>query len=452
MADGELGQVADRVVRAARDGEEIEAYVARTRETDLKVFGGEVESLTVAETEGVGVRVVTGGRQGYAWAGCLDPAVIDETLADARDNARFGSPDEHAGLASPADAAGVDVAVLEVWRDDLLGVSTRDKVALTLELERITRALDARIRGVESSTYGDAATEAAVATSTGIAVATRRTVASCWVHALAGEDSQTRSGVGFAAGRAFSDLDPHAAAGDARERAVRLLGARPIRSRRLAVILDPLVTRSLLGLYGAALSGEAILKGRSMFVGRAGEQVGAPTVTLADDPTQPGALGASTHDAEGIPTRRVGLVSGGVLTGALHNVFTARRAGTKTTASAARAGYRSPPGVGARALHLEAGTRTPDDIVATADEALYVQSVSGLHSGTNPVSGDFSVGVDGVMIRTGTWAEPVREVTMASTLQRILLDVVEVGSDLTWLPGSAAGVTLLVDGMTVSGS
>jgi PmbA protein len=98
------------------------------------------------------------------------------------------------------------------------------------------------------------------------------------------------------------------------------------------------------------------------------------------------------------------------------------------------------------------GSKSPEELLAAVPEALYVQSVSGLHSGTNPVSGDFSVGAEGLMVRGGELAEPVRELTIASTLQRMLLDVVEVGSDLTWLPGGAAGVTLLLSDMTMSGA
>ena len=89
--------------------------------------------------------------------------------------------------------------------------------------------------------------------------------------------------------------------------------------------------------------------------------------------------------------------------------------------------------------------------MASVPEAFYVQSVSGLHSGTNPISGDFSVGAEGLMLRDGAFAEPVREVTIASTLQRMLLDVVEVASDLTFLPGAAAGVTVLISEMSLSG-
>ena len=217
-------------------------------------------------------------------------------------------------------------------------------------------------------------------------------------------------------------------------------------------MFDPLVTRSLLALLGSALGGEAILKGRSMFVGREGETVAAPSITLVDDPTEPLAFGASPYDSEGVPTRRTGLVVDGVLRGFLHNTYTGRRSGSGTTGSAVRGGFASTPGAGARALALTPGTLTADAVLAAAGDALYVQSVSGLHSGTNPVSGDFSVGVEGLMVRGGAFAEPVREVTVASTLPRMLLDVAEVGADLTWLPGGAAGVTLLIGEMTLSGA
>ena len=87
---------------------------------------------------------------------------------------------------------------------------------------------------------------------------------------------------------------------------------------------------------------------------------------------------------------------------------------------------------------------TRAEILAEVGEGLYVQSVTGVHSGVNPVSGDFSVGAEGLMIRGGELAEPVREVTVASTLQRMLQSVVHIGGDVEWLPGVAAGQTLAV--------
>jgi PmbA protein len=459
MSGPELLDVARRVIDGAAAGEQVEAYVVRTRDTDVHVFAGEVESLAVAEIEGVGVRVIVDGRQGYAWAGSLDADVVAETLAEARDNAAFGTPDEHNGLAAPDDFAGLaagsvtDAGGLDLWRDDVLTVDTAAKVELALALEAAVQAADPLVRGVESASYGDAATEAAIASSFGVAVTARRTTASLAAFAMAGEGTATQTGSGFSAGRSVAELDLEAAAHDAATRAVRLLGAKQVPSRRIPVVFDPLVTRSLLALVGGALSGDAMTRGRSMFVGREGEFVAAPGVTLVDDPTEPAAFGAAQYDGEGVPTRRIGLITEGRLTGLLHNVTTARRAGggAHTTGSAVR-GFKSPPSVGARALHLSPGSLGPEAILAAVPEALYVQSVSGLHSGTNAVSGDFSVGAVGLMVRGGELAEPVREVTIASTLPRMLQDIVHVGSDLTWLPGGAAGMTLLVGEMSLAGS
>lgn len=448
----DLLEVATRAVDDARPGEQIEAYVLRTRETDVEVFDGEVESLSVAGVEGIGIRVLAGGRLGYAWAGALDGDVIRETLAEARDNAAFSQPDEWAAFATLDDVAGTAPPALDLWSDDLVAVGTDEKVRIALEVEAATRAADARIRGVEAAGYGDALLEHAVASSLGVTAFVRRTLCSAHAFAMAGDGDGTRTGYGVTAGRGLADLDLDAVPRDAALRACRLLGARKPPTRRLPVVFDPLVTQSLLGVLAATLNGEAVIKGRSCFGERVGEQVAAPHVRLVDDPTDPRALGAGTHDAEGVPTRRNVLVDGGALEGFLHNVYTGRRAGQPTTGSAVRAGLASTPGVGARAIRFEPGEKTPEEICASVPEALYVQSVSGLHSGTNPVSGDFSVGAEGLMVRGGELADPVREVTIASTLQRMLLDVVEVGADLTFLPGSAAGVTLLVGEMTMSGS
>jgi len=447
----ELLEIAQKIAGTARPGEQVEAYVIRTQEADVEVFGGEVESLTTAGVEGIGVRIVADHRQGIAWAGSLDPAVVDEALRDARDNAKYGAPDEWYGVATADDVDGVVPPDLDLWRDSLGAVPADEKVRIALELERATKALDPRIRNVESAGYGDSLAEAALANSCGVEACTRRTTCSAASVALADDGSGTQSGYGFAAGRALDELDLEAIPRDAVERACRLLGAQPVPTRRIPVVLDPLVTRSFVGVLSSAFNGESMLKGRSLFAGRVGELVGAPHVQLLDDPTDARAMGASPFDGDGIPTRRNQLVENGVLRGFLHNLYTGRRSGEGTTASAVR-GLGSTPGVGVRAMRLEPGALTPDEILARAGEALYVQSVSGLHSGTNPISGDFSVGAEGLMVRNGALAEPVREVTIASTLQRMLLDLVEVGADLTFLPGSIAGMTVLLGEMTVSGA
>jgi PmbA protein len=445
----DLLDVADRLVAMAAGDEQLEAYVARSTDTQIRIYDGAVEQLAVADTQGVGVRIVRDGRQGFAYCGSFDPSALAEAVADARDNAAFAEPDEAAGLAEPD---GVEPVELDLWRPGLASVATADKVALAVELERAVLAADPRISGVESCDYADVLGDTAVATTTGIRRTSRATAAELVVYSLATEGDETQTGFGFSLGRSFDDLDVSAAARDAADRAVRMLGATKPPSARLTVVLDPWVTAQLVGIVAGTLGAEEVIKSRSLFAGREGEQVASPLVTLVEDPTDARSWGAGPHDAEGLATRRVPLISTGVLGGFVHSSWTARRLGTASTGSAIRGGFKSTPTAGCRAVALTPGPTDPATLLAGVDDGVLVQEVSGLHSGVNPVSGDFSTGAEGLRIRDGEVAEPLREFTIASTLQRLLHDVQAVGSDLTWLPMSAAGLTLVVGDVAVSGA
>lgn len=447
-----LVEIARGVAEQAAGGEEIEAYVVRSRTTEVRAHKGEVESFSQADSEGVGVRVLVDGRQGYAYCGSLEAADVAYALGEARDNAAFSQPDPALALARSDDCAGVEPAQLDLWRDEMTSVGPEEKIRIALDLEAATHRLDDRVRAVESADYGDNLVETAVANSHGVTATSRRTSCSCASHAIAGEGEATQTGYGFSLGRALSDLDVEATAREAVERSTRLLGARQIPTTRLPVILDPLVAHSFIGLLGTPLSGESLSRGRSFFADRVGAVVAAPELTLTDDPTDPTAYSAGAYDGEGVPTRRTELVVDGRLLGFAHNVVSARRVGNgaRTTGAAVR-GFTSPPGVGFRNLHATPGAKTLEELLAEAGDALYVQSVTGLHSGTNPISGDFSAGASGLRVRAGAMAEPVREVTIASTLQRMLLDIAAVGSEVRFLPGGASS-PLLISEMTVGGS
>ena len=443
-----LLDIGDLVVGMAKAGEQVEAVVTRGRDTEIKAYGGEVESLSSAQSQGVGVRVVADGRQGFAYAATFDADVLAETIADARDNAAFGTPDPDLGLAEPD---GVAVAELDLYDSSLESFPTERKIELAVELERATLAADPRISGIESAEYVDTLAEGAIVSTTGIRTAGRETACYVMTYVMASEGDETQTGFGFSVGREPGALEVATAATEAAGRATRMLGAVKPGSERLTVVLDPWVTAQFLGILAFTLNGESVLKGRSLFVDRLGDEVASPLVTLVDDPTDPAAFTATETDGEGLATRRNSLIEDGVLKMFVHNAYTARRAGTVSTGSAVRSGFKSTPGVGCIATRLVPGARSQAELVAEVGEGLLVQDVSGLHSGVNPVSGDFSTGAEGLRIRGGALAEPVREFTIASTLQRMLKDVRAVGDDLQWLPMSAAGVSLVIDEVTISG-
>lgn len=444
----ELLAIADRVVALAQAGEQVEAYVSRSLSTDVRVYEGEVEHFVSAQSEGIGIRVIRDGRTGTSYAGTLDPAVIADVLAEARDNLGYGEVDQWSGLAEPD---GVAVTPQVLWSDRLESVPTARKIELAKELERLARAADSRVR-VDDSNYSDSFGEAAVATTTGIRVSGRENGCYLSVGTLADDGDETQTGFGFSVGRDVDELDIEKAAREAADRATRLLGATKPASRRVTVVLDPFVTAQFLGIIGGTLNGDSVVKGRSLFANRLGDQVASPLVTLVDDPTNPLAYTATDIDGEGLAARRNVLIDRGKLGMFVQSSYSARRMGVATTGNGTRGGYAGSPGAGCLALQVVPGTRSQAEIVAGIDDGILVQQVQGLHSGVNPVSGDFSTGAAGITIANGTLGAPVREFTIASTLQKMLLDIAEVGGDLEWLPMRATGVSLVIHDVTMSGA
>ena len=436
------------VAEKADTGEQVEAFVARSSYTTVRAHGGEVESFTSAASAGIGVRVVSNHRQGFAWAGTLEADAIEEALAEARDNATFAESDEWVGLAEPDGIAPVP---FDAFDPSVGSMPASRKIDLAIELERMVRAGDRRITGVRVATFSDSTSRFAVATSTGIAGAGRGAWCSMSALALAEEGDETYTGGGSTVGFRPDDLDLAEAADDAVLRATRLFGAKPVPSQRVTIILEPRMAATIAGLLGSTLTGERVLKGRSPFGDRMGEVIASPKLTLIDDPTDHRSYAADVFDGEGLACRRNQLVVDGVLQGFLYDSASGRRAGQPSTGSAVR-GVSSTPSVGCQALAVAPGAGSFDSLLADIDTGVYLQSMTGLHSGVNLVSGDISVGIEGLMVRNGQLAEPVREVTIASTLQRMLLDIVAIGDDVEWLPGGTGCPTIVIADLSLGGS
>jgi PmbA protein len=449
-AQDELLAVLDRVVAQAAPGEGVEAFGIDETETNVRAWGGEVESLSSARTRGVGIRVLRDGRVGYAYSAALDEAALAQTLADARRNAAVAGPDEANALPEAREAAPLPEVAVPGFED----VPAERKVALALQLEAAVGAHGGEVKGVDTAAYADAVTTAAIASTAGVRQAYRRTDATIFAEVLAERDGATTSAYGLDMRRHPDALDVAAVAAEGIDRATRLLGGRKPASAKIAVVLDPFATASLLGVIAGALTAEAVQKGRSLFAGRVGERVGSELVTLVDDGRLIDGPAASPWDGEGVPSGRTGLIENGVLRGFLHNTYTGRKDGVASTGNASRSGFMSPPGLAPTNLFLQPGGLSAEELLAQAGTAFYCQQIMGVHSGANAVSGDISVGAAGLMIRDGAFAEPVREATIGGTIFGLLDGLVAVGRDLRFLPfgGGMGGALLLVDGLTLAGS
>ncbi len=428
---------------------EAEAWAEQSTSRQIRVYGGEVESLSDAGGRGIGVRAFDGQRSGYAYGTDLSGAGLAETARAAREAARVADEDEFGGLPEATGASPVEGLASE----ELPDWPTERKVELALAVERAARAREG-ISQVENAVYSDAEGSVALANSSGFAASYFATQAWAYASAFGGEGADLMTGLGVGLGRGPEELDAEAIGGEAAERALALVGARQPASRRCPVLLDAFVAASFLGFVGAMLSADTVQRGRSLFAGREGEEVADPALVLADDGRDPGGPASAPFDGEGVPTRRTPLIEDGRLLGFLHDSRTARRGGAATTANATRGSYRSPPGVGTTNLVVAAGEGTLPELAAAAGDGLYVTEVAGLHSGVNPVSGTFSVGASGRLIEDGELSTPVRELTIASDLVSMLRAVRAVGSEARWVPfgGSVKAPPVLIGEMAVSGS
>jgi PmbA protein len=448
----ELSATAGRAVEAAlaAGAGEAEAYASRDRGREVRVHGGEVESLTAATQSGIGVRAWIGRRVGYAFGTDLSEAGVAAIATRAAESAAVADEDEFAAPPQPAPieaVPGLSDPSVEVW-------TTARAAELALTVERTALAADPRVVGVEQVVYADSAERVAISSSTGLAGEYESSDCFAYLQALAEGEGGRETGLGFGLARGPDGLDPEAIGAEGAARATAMIGATKPSSRSCPVVLDPTVAASFAGLIGGALGANAVQRGRSPFAGRLDEELASEALALHDDGRDPAGSASAPFDGEGVPRRRTALIEGGRLRAFLYDTYTANREGGASTGSAARHGYRSQPSVSASNLVVAPGSLSFAELLRAAGDGVFITDVAGLHSGVNPVTGVFSVGASGRAIHAGELAEPLREFTIASDLVSMLGAVRAAGAEARWVPfgGSVSTPPLLIGAMAVSGS
>jgi PmbA protein len=444
----DLRELVRAAVEAAQADEAVEAYAEESRQTEASALRGEIEGLEFAESRGVGVRMIRDSRLGYAYA--ADPSVdeVREAVVRARENAALTEPDEFNVLPAAEPAAEIP----ELYRADSADVTTEAKVQMALDLERRLVTSDPRVTKVDLAQVGDVVSRVAIASTVGVESEYARTDA--WVVAvtLAVEGDETQTGFSYRIARALDELGPDEVADEAIERAVRMLGAAKPPTAKVPIVLDRFASMDFLGVLASALNAENVLKGRSLFAEMVGDQVGSGLFTLVDDGTILDGPGAAPFDAEGVPSGRTELFTAGTLNGFLHDTYTAARMGDgqRSTGNAKRGSYKGSPGVGTSNFYLDNGSTPFEELLREAEGGVLIADVSGVHSGANPISGEFSVGATGLRIEGGALGEPLREMTIASTLPEMLAGITGLGDDLRFF-SSVGTPSVLIGEMTLAG-
>jgi PmbA protein len=450
----QLEAAARRAVEAAAAGgaSEAEAWAEGSRSREVRVHDGEVESLTEASGRGVGVRAWIGARTGYAYGTDLSDAGLAGLAGAVVGAARVADEDESSVAPEPSEEPP---SPIEGLRDEgVAGAGTAEVIDLAKRIERVALDRDESISSVEEVVYVDEDTDAAIVTSRGVSGTYGASAAYSFLQAIASRDSEVQTGLGFGVGRSPRQLDAESIGAEAGDEAATMLGATKPESRTCPVVLSERVTASFAGFIGGALCADEVQRGRSPFAERLGDELASTALVLADDGTDPGGLSSAPFDGEGTPRGRTPLLRDGKLLAYLHDSYTARRGGARSTGNASRSSYRSPPSVSPSNLILGPGELSLEQLIAEAGDGVYVTEVAGLHSGVNPVTGRYSVGATGRAIGGGELAEPLREFTIAGDLISTLAAVRAVGSETRWVPfgGSVRTAPMLVGGMAIGGS
>ncbi|MGO8684642.1 MAG: TldD/PmbA family protein [Thermoleophilia bacterium] len=442
--------VVDKTLELALAGgaEGAEVYAERSTSRRIRVYHQQVEELVAARRKGLGLRVFQHGAVGYAYTSDTSAEALDEVVARALAHAKVSDHDEFAVL--PEKAAGYPA--LELFDADLAATDDGAKIELALAVERAALEADTRVKLVEDTSYADGDGEVFLVNSKGVRGSFRANDCYTFAYALAEQNGQIETGLSYAVGRNLAELDAQACGREAALRACALLGSRKVPSMKATVVLDPYSAASVIAVISAALTADAVQRGRSLFASLEGKQVAGERFSLTDNGLHPNGFSSAPFDGEGVPCQRTPLIAAGVLQGFLYDTYTAARGGRRSTGNGLRGSYTGGPAVRPTNL-IVGGPATPvADLIGSIERGVLVTNLIGVHSGANPISGEFSVGINGILIESGRLTTPVREVTLAGDIITMLTNVVALGDDARWVPsGSILTPSLVVEGMSISG-
>lgn len=437
----------DAVLRAVagRGGGDAELYVATARTRRYEAREGRLDGIFFSDTLSLGLRVFREGRMGFSYGFRGDNADLGRMVEEALFCADASDPDDAYGL---PDAGGAHPSIA-LFDPSCETVTEEEKGEFARTLESMTLARDPRMKRVRSASFHETVGSVEIRNSRGAFGERRDSRCTAWVDGVAEEGAEGQTGYGFGFARSLRGLAAGDIAGEAAERALRMLGAVRPASGEYRVVLENGAAAELLEVLVPSLLASQVAKGKSMFAGRVGEQVAAGCVTVADDPLDPQGVGAEPFDGEGTASRSRELLSGGTLRGFLADAFWGRKLGTGTTGACRRPGPKQPPTVGISNLRIAPGEVPLAGLCEAAGDGILLTEFLGIHT-ADPVSGDFSVGASGIRIAGGRPAVPLHGFAVSGNVLGLLRAVEAVGSDFRWF-GNVGAPSLLVSGIAVGG-
>lgn len=421
VIDDHAHRVLERVTAAGATGDLI---IHQDTSLSLKAHDGDLEEHKVNSTRVYGVRVIAGQRAGIAYSEAADAAALDSMVAQALQNAAFAREDNFETVSDSDGVLDTDDAIL--CRQDDATVEAKIEAALAMERELAARD---KVQNVPYNGVQDVTAERYVFTTGGHTAHSKARLCSAFAYALLKDgDSDVLDGVERVA-RRFDELDTTEVVEETYARCLALLDGEAVPSRHYDVVFDVECQAALFGAFATVFSGKAARDGISPLRERIGEKIGVDGLDIRDAPRRTDGFRYALFDGEGNATTTTTFVEDGRLVTLAHNSATAGHFGVPNTGHASRS-PKTSLGVALHQPEIGAGAITESDL--TSGEYLEIVDLSGLHSGTNAVSGDFSLGAAGFVCRNGERLRPVRNITVAGNFLDMQRKIVGIGDVQHW--------------------
>ncbi len=436
--------IVKKTIKAGAD--EAEAYLQNSRDFELTVRNGDVETIKQATSKGIGLMVFKDKKLGFSYTSDFSEDAIEEFIKKTIQLSLVADSKPWNGL---PDFEKGKIKDLDLYDASISEIPHEKKIQIAKELEKIALGFDKRITKSEGGYIQDSETETTIVNSKGISYSTKRTGVYFGVYVVAQEGEEMQSGGWGSSKRHFKDLDTiENVAKTAAKRAVEKLGTKSVPTQKAPVVFDRYAAGSF--WYGIlrAMDGDSVFKKTTFLTDYLGKPIASDIITLVDDPTISRHVGSVPFDGEGNLTRKNVLIDKGILKMFIYDSLTARKAGVKANTMARRYSYRSPASAGFLNVIVNNGDVKLEKIISGIKNGYYVKGLRGI--GTDIPTGNYSCGSSGFWIKDGEIAFPVDGITLGGNALDLLKSIEVLADDID-LRSSLNSPSFKISEMTIGG-
>lgn len=405
-----------------------EIYYVKNANVEISVYEGEIDKYNLSEDAGLSYRGIINGKLGYAYTEILDDDAAAMLVEEAYNNARIIEVEDQVFL---HDGSGV-YEQIEDSGSEYLNAPMSEKIAFMFDIEKRIKSFDPRVINISRNNYNEFESHRWIKNTKGLDVKDKVNYCFAYFMPVVEEDNDKRSGLGYDISNDFSKLSADKIVKESVEEALKMLGAKSMKSQKCPVIFKNVVFAELFSEYMGLYSADRIHKDLSGMKDKLNQKIASPLLTLVDDPLMKLGLSTATFDAEGVATYRKSIIDQGVLKTYFHNLKTAFKDGVPSTGNASKASYKGSVGISPSNLMIKPGEHTLQSMIETVESGIYIVSLQGLHSGIDTISGDFSLQCYGYLIEAGKLTRPVSQITVAGNYFELLNDIEMIADDLKY--------------------